>query len=414
MGKQRIWCIVLCQSFWLWGALTLATSPSTLFEPDNTSPSSDSKIVTEVQHLKVPDTTTGTVTDTPKQPEISHANVFKQIPIAQALIDPESMSTQINKLAEPVQEKNDSQATPSIEGNDFVSLPAENGTTQKDTVMTSANEMETTTHVSTGLLTSISTGDDKRAVIDIEPTGYTTEPTVSKKLTTLYNVTKIHGVSGDTGLKTSRDGLLTSSPESNITETNYKATGTHSGSNEHKTPTPKKDNSNNTSRLFLYVVLICLLLLILAVIVILVLRKKRRSRSQNFSKRVKKGDSKDVWAGQVPELAGGEVTVGADGLVNGMAVPLLGDEQEMTTFVIGEKKGDSGIEIVEAEAGTTKKVGGEEMKEKAENLVVQEEQKVPKDAKLEIKLNGEVEAKEEQFPLPPVEQNLVGNKDKAI
>ncbi|XP_018095730.1 leukosialin [Xenopus laevis] len=410
MGKQMIWCLVLCQCLWFWGALTLATVLHTLQELDSVSPSSGNEIVTDqVQHSKVPDTTTATIAETP---EITHDNGSTQYITTQAL-KPESMSTQGIERSDPVQDKNESRTTHYIKDTDLFSVPTENGTTQKDTVVTSANELESTTGVSTSLEPSISTGEDKIAVIDESDkevlSGYTTKSTVPITSTTKHDVTKTHGICDDTGLKTSHDGLLTTSIESND-----KATGPHSGINHGRHTTSLKQDQSKYNPYLICIISICIVLLALAIIFILVLRKKRRSRSQNFSKRVKKGDNKDVWAGQMPELAEGKVTMGADELDNGMVVSLLEDEQEMTTFVSGEKKGDSGIEIREAEAEANKKEDGEEMEDNAESPEAQEEQKVTKEENLEVQPNGEVETKEEQFPLPPVEQDLVGNEDKAI
>eukprot|EP00079_Xenopus_tropicalis_P019671 XP_012809600.1 PREDICTED: leukosialin [Xenopus tropicalis] len=433
MGKHSIWCLVLCQCLWLWGGIALPTTLPTLLDSDSdgTVPTATIEETTDnqVQPLEKEDTNNETITDTPNPTEIGHANELKQHVSTQAHMEPEPTSAlssaQLNELNEPVQEKNDSQTTPSPEGKDLGLLSSESETTQMDTV-TTVTELESTTAVSTS--GPISTGHDgKIAVIDKD-----NEPTVSNNPTTKHDPSQTHGTSDglftpspesgkitETGGEdsdphpTGSDGLFTPSPESGkITKSSDEGSDSHSGTNHgrHSTASPSKDK--DYLRQWLLITLIVIFTLMLITVIVVLVRKKRRSRSQNFSKRGKKGDGRDVWAGQVPQLGDGRAAVGADGLENGMAAPLLEDEQEMSTFVSGEKKGDSEIASGEEEAGATKMASGERMEKKAESPVAQEEQEVPKDVKPEMQPNGE--AKEEQFPLPPVEQDLLGNEDKAI
>uniref|UniRef100_A0A803JT36 Uncharacterized protein n=1 Tax=Xenopus tropicalis TaxID=8364 RepID=A0A803JT36_XENTR len=343
MGKHSIWCLVLCQCLWLWGGIALPTTLPTLLNSDSngTVPTATIEETTDnqVQPLVMEDTNTETITDTPKPTEIGHANELKQHVPTQAHMEPEPTSAlssaQLNKLNEPVQEKNDSQTTPSPEGKDLGLLSSESETTQMDTV-TTATELESTTAVSTS--GPISTGHDgKIAVIDKD-----NEPTVSNNPTTKHDPSQTHGTS---------DGLFTPSPESGkITKASDEGSDSHSGTNHgrHNTASPSKDK--DYLRQWLLITLIVIFTLMLITVIVVLVRKKRRSRSQNFSKRGKKGDGRDVWAGQVPQLGDGRAAVGADGLENGMA------------------------------------------------------QEVPKDVKPEMQPNGE--AKEEQFPLPPVEQDF--------
>ncbi|XP_053326544.1 uncharacterized protein LOC128501175 [Spea bombifrons] len=159
-----------------------------------------------------------------------------------------------------------------------------------------------------------------------------------------------------------------------------------------------------------YVVLavILLLALLFLVMVVMLVRKKRRSGSRNFSKRSRKANEKNVWVGQVPELAEGGPNMGNGAMENGsfVAVTLMDGDQEMTTF--GEK-GDKVEEMDELEAGEKEPADEKEGKGKSGAS----EEKKPL---LEEDSDGATDpgATEEQFPLPPPEQELTGNGGETL
>ncbi|XP_053550421.1 leukosialin [Bombina bombina] len=164
----------------------------------------------------------------------------------------------------------------------------------------------------------------------------------------------------------------------------------------------------------LVLVLFIILCMILFIMIVLLVRRKKRSGSQTFNKRSRKGDKKDVWAGQVPELVEGKQAGEAKGAENGVTVPVseAGKEEKLTTFVSGEKKSDSVIEMDELAKEKIPEVT-QEKDVKEEDMVAKGEQ-TPLLEQPEVTPNGEVDGKDEQFPLPPMEQELIGNTDKTI
>ncbi|KAM4632183.1 uncharacterized protein O3C94_018714 [Discoglossus pictus] len=192
-------------------------------------------------------------------------------------------------------------------------------------------------------------------------------------------------------------------PDSKMTTTNSYTTA----------PTSLPRSGKPFSLWVLVLVLIIIFAFILLIIMILLVRKKRRSGSQNFSKQSRRAVKQDVWAGQVPELAEGKPMRDAEVAENGAAVPMSGPgkEDELTTFVSGEKKVDSVIEMDDLARPASPKAKEEEKVEKKED---DEEQKPLLGEDSEGTPNGDVTGKEEQFPLPPPEQELMANMDKTI
>ncbi|XP_040212049.1 uncharacterized protein LOC120943048 [Rana temporaria] len=142
---------------------------------------------------------------------------------------------------------------------------------------------------------------------------------------------------------------------------------------------------------------IVVLILVLATMVFFLLRKKKRSGS--FRTQSKKNSKRDVWAGQVPELAEGRAAQDLAMAENGRAGTELETvkEEEMITFVSGEKKTDSAIEMNELGAGEKATANGGEKLGKGDTA----EEKTP--------LLEESPKPDEQFPVPPMEQELMAN-----
>lgn len=141
-------------------------------------------------------------------------------------------------------------------------------------------------------------------------------------------------------------------------------------------------------------VTIAILIFILLLMVFMILRKKKRSGS--FRTNSKKMARQDVWAGQVPELADGKPTqevVGNGRAGNG---PEAANEEEMVTFVSGEKKMDSMVEMKELESGEKPEAnGGKKLS------TVEEKTPLLEEASEASPKPNDTEA---FFPAPPVEQ----------
>ncbi|KAG9465516.1 leukosialin [Eleutherodactylus coqui] len=107
--------------------------------------------------------------------------------------------------------------------------------------------------------------------------------------------------------------------------------------------TQPKSSNKDWQKVILILICIVILILILVTVVIFMVRNNRRRGSQSFSTRSRSSNRQDVWAGQVPELGDGKMTPHPAGMENGKpgnkAEP--GTEQEMSTFISGEKKEDS-------------------------------------------------------------------------
>ncbi|XP_072273287.1 uncharacterized protein [Pyxicephalus adspersus] len=174
------------------------------------------------------------------------------------------------------------------------------------------------------------------------------------------------------------------------------------GQETSKDVTPKKNGTSDQKkdidmrRMILIIVIICILILLLATMIFFLLRKKKRSGS--FRTQSRKGAGQNVWAGQVPQLGEGRPAEDPAMVENGRAGTGMATvkEQEMTTF--GEKKPDSMVEMDE--------VKSEEKAETNEGEKLgKEEEKTP----LMEDASQEPSEPEEEFPGPPMEQELLGN-----
>ncbi|XP_063286883.1 leukosialin [Pelobates fuscus] len=166
-------------------------------------------------------------------------------------------------------------------------------------------------------------------------------------------------------------------------------------------------NNKNKGLISVIVVVAILLLLLFFVMLFMLVRKKKRSGSKNFSKRSRRANGQDVWAGQVPELAEGRPAPENSVLENGAAVlkSQAGDEQEMTTF--GEKRMDSVVEMDEL-------VASDQDKQSKNTSDISDEKKPLLEEDFEETAPTEKGAEKEQFPLPPPEPELGEKGDDAI
>ncbi|XP_075035003.1 uncharacterized protein LOC142097234 [Mixophyes fleayi] len=182
---------------------------------------------------------------------------------------------------------------------------------------------------------------------------------------------------------------------SDTTEDNNKENG---GKKENKIS--KKDKG----QIVLIAVIIIILVLLSIIMIILVIRKKRRSGSQTFHTQSRNGNRQDVWAGQVPELGDGKMVQDPEVVGNGTTGNQTETEKEMTTFVSGEKKTDSMVEMDELVPGGGAGANGGEKLGKEDSL---EEERPLLEGDSEGAQDTEVTTDEDLFPMPPVEQALV-------
>ncbi|XP_077303468.1 uncharacterized protein LOC143923572 [Lithobates pipiens] len=163
----------------------------------------------------------------------------------------------------------------------------------------------------------------------------------------------------------------------------------------------KKNRYGELIKVILIGVGIFLLIFLLATMIFFLLRKKKRSGS--FRTQSKKNAKQDVWAGQVPELGVERAAQGPAMAENGRAGTELETvkEEEMVTFVTGEKKTDSAIEMNELGAGEKATANGGEKLGKGDTA----EEKTP----LLEETSEESPKPDEQFPVPPMEQKLMAN-----
>ncbi|XP_044158973.1 uncharacterized protein LOC122944599 [Bufo gargarizans] len=122
-------------------------------------------------------------------------------------------------------------------------------------------------------------------------------------------------------------------------------------------PTKKPEDISNKERQKIILIAVCIviLILILATTLFIMVRSKRRRGSQSFNSRRRSSNKQDVWAGQVPELGDGKMTQHPMGRENGTAgnKEEAGKEQEMVTFISGEKNDNSVVLLNEIGNGDT-------------------------------------------------------------
>ncbi|KAM5151703.1 leukosialin [Mantella aurantiaca] len=174
--------------------------------------------------------------------------------------------------------------------------------------------------------------------------------------------------------------------------------GTDKDGSDPRTKTSKDDKGQ--SKVILVGVLIFILILLLAFVIFFMMRKKRRSGS--FRTHSRKNAKQDVWAGQVPELGEGKAAQEPTLVEKGTAGARLGagQEEEMTTFVTGEKKVDSMVEMDELGSGKKAEANG------GETLGKDEKTPLLEDASEDF---TKADDAAEQFPVPPPEQELMAN-----
>lgn len=163
----------------------------------------------------------------------------------------------------------------------------------------------------------------------------------------------------------------------------------------------KKKGYGDLIKVILIGVGIFLLIFILATMIFFLMRKKKRSGS--FRTQSKKNSKRDVWAGQVPQLGDERAAQDPTMAENGRAGTELETvkEEEMVTFVTGEKKTDSVIEMNELGAGEKATANGGEKLGNGDTA----EEKTP----LLEEASEESPKPDEQFPVPPMEQELMAN-----
>ncbi|MEE6519230.1 hypothetical protein FKM82_030861 [Ascaphus truei] len=212
-------------------------------------------------------------------------------------------------------------------------------------------------------------------------------------------------------------GLITANTDP---ETRTNPPKIDSGKNTEPPSPPTSQKPYPTTLVTLVVVVLIILILLIIIMVIFIARKKRRSGSQTFNTQSRKGRAQDVWAGQVPELAEGKARGEAEGVENGAAVPMSqgGAEPALTTFV-GREKVDSVVEMEKMGGMGSRAVSEGEEDEGGDQdgeggSVAPGEDRPLLEGSSEGTPEAEVVANEEQFPLPPVEQALLGDVDKNI
>ncbi|XP_068099875.1 leukosialin-like [Hyperolius riggenbachi] len=192
-----------------------------------------------------------------------------------------------------------------------------------------------------------------------------------------------HGPHGGGEMDDTDHRKVTSKPR-DLTTSRYTA----SPNKPDKGATPK---DKNTGKIILIAVITVILILLLVTIVFLMIRKKKRSGS--FRTNSRKGARDDVWAGQVPELGDGKATQDSTMVENGTAGTKSEppQEQEMVTFVSGEKTMDSVEEANELEAGRKVEANGGETPDKETTPLLAEESQTPQ----------QPDGEEDQLP-PPI------------
>ncbi|KAG8432073.1 hypothetical protein GDO86_018824 [Hymenochirus boettgeri] len=316
------------------------------------------------------------------------------------------ITSQSQNVSESIRDM-DSQTGPYTDGSDIFIWPRSkiNGTFNKDQENLTPFSLKPTTsldNVFNSTTQSNKVARDKGLDADSSP-GHTVKPTPGKVSTPLPGSAETKKT--DLDIETN-DGEPTTPPRGDKTFHEIDPRIVKDDA-EPKTPPPKNDSYKGGSGQLLIPLIIIILVLIFVIALIFVLRKKRRSGSQNFSTRAQKGGGKDVWAGQVPEMAEGKVAGDGDHPENGATVPLLElkDEQEMSTFVSAEKREDTGGECVEVTV-----VGNKEESELGKEEEQESRETVP-NGQPESKSDGETSAQEQ---LHPPEQSMMGNSGKAI
>ncbi|KAM3917740.1 uncharacterized protein RB166_016677 [Leptodactylus fuscus] len=161
-------------------------------------------------------------------------------------------------------------------------------------------------------------------------------------------------------LDTSHENNKTKDPETSSSHPSNETNEipTEKATQAPKTPpvTSQKPSDKDKQKLFILIlVFIVILVLILVAVVVIMVRNKRRRGSQSFHSQKRSSKKQDVWAGQVPELGDGRITQNPIGMENGTAGNKAepGKEQEMVTFISGDKKNESVVEINELGKGDT-------------------------------------------------------------